>query len=59
MFHSRSRPSCRVCNRNLPRAASRCPWCKTPRPRGGPAGHFPVFNRTCDDIFNGFAEEGR
>ena len=30
MSLSRSLLVCRICNRNLPRAASRCPWCKTP-----------------------------
>jgi len=28
MSLSRSRLVCRACNRILPRAASRCPWCK-------------------------------
>jgi predicted amidophosphoribosyltransferase len=26
----RSRPICVTCNRHLPGAATRCPWCKTP-----------------------------
>lgn len=26
----RSRPICVTCDRHLPRAASRCPWCKKP-----------------------------
>lgn len=30
MSVSRFRLICRSCNRNLPRAASRCPWCKAP-----------------------------
>lgn len=30
MFVSGSGFICHTCNRNLPRAASRCPWCKMP-----------------------------
>ncbi|HVK90926.1 MAG TPA: hypothetical protein VM468_05895 [Mycoplana sp.] len=26
----RSRPICVTCNRHMPGAAIRCPWCKTP-----------------------------
>lgn len=30
MPDSRLHPVCRACHRSLPRAASRCPWCKFP-----------------------------
>lgn len=30
MSVSRLRHICRTCDRPLPRAAGRCPWCKTP-----------------------------
>ena len=37
MLFSLIRPVCRACNRTLPRAASRCPWCRTPLRPGGQA----------------------
>jgi len=54
MFFSPARPFCRACNRNLPRAASRCPWCRTPLRPGGQA--MPVFR---NDFAEAFAGDGR
>ncbi len=38
MISDPSRHVCRGCKRDLPRAASRCPWCHVPVPpfAGGP-----------------------
>lgn len=50
MFFSPARLFCRACNRNLPRAASRCPWCKTPLRPGGQAARAHA-TRVC--VFRG------
>ncbi len=51
MFFSPTRPFCRACNRNLPRAASRCPWCKTPSRLGGHTA--PAFHNDFAEAFAG------